>query len=456
MKINGRTLTPHAICIIIIVVNKFSVFCSLQCIKCSKNAVLQQKLEKEKLMAKKYIKRENLDFAAKFLKTDLIKIITGPRRVGKSVFALLLLKDVDFAYINFDDESFLKIKNNDEILKALFEVYPNAKIIFFDEIQNLNNWELFVNKLQRRGYNIILTGSNAKLLSRELAINLTGRHINIEVFPFSFAEFLTAKNYDTEKEFMNVPENKGQVLNYLDEYMKNGGYPEVVVKNLDPREYLETLFDAVLFKDIVKRYKIRFAQKLYDLAVYLASNFSGEFSFTKLKNILEFNSTKTLQDYFGYLQETYLFFSLNRFSFKLKEQFKAPKKIYLMDNGFIQAKAFQHSQNTGKLMENLIFIEMLRRGYHQNRDIFLYKTKNNKEIDFVVKQEANVKKLIQACFGLEAAETQRREIKALLEASAELKCNDLEVITWDKDAIEKIKDKEVKYVPLWNWLLKKK
>lgn len=419
-----------------------------------KNAVLQQKLEKEKLLAKEYIKRENLDFAAKFLKTDLIKIITGPRRTGKSVFALLLLKNVDFAYINFDDEDFLKVKNNDEILEALFEVYPNAKTIFFDEIQNLNNWEVFVNKLQRRGYNIILTGSNAKLLSRELATNLTGRHINIEVFPFSFTEFLSAKNYNIEKEFINMPENKGQILNYLDEYAKNGGYPEVVVKDLDPREYLETLFDAVLFKDVVKRYKVRFAQKLYELAVYLASNFSGEFSFTKLKNILGFNSTKTLQDYFGYLQETYLFFSLNRFSFKLKEQFKAPRKIYLIDNGFIQAKAFQHSQNTGKLIENLIFIEMLRRNYHPNMNIFSYKTKNNKEIDFVVKEETKVKKLIQACFKLDAAETQKREIKALFEASDELKCRDLEIITWDKEGIEKIKDKEIKYIPLWSWLLK--
>lgn len=419
-----------------------------------KNAVLQQKLEKEKLLAKTYIKRENLDFAAKFLKTDLIKVITGPRRVGKSVFALLFLKDVDFAYINFDDESFLKVKNNDEILEAIFEVYPNPKIIFFDEIQNLNNWEIFVNKLQRRGYNIILTGSNAKLLSRELATNLTGRHISIEVFPFSFREFLTAKNYNIEKEFVNVPENKGRILNYLDEYIKSGGYPEVVVKNLDPKEYLETLFDAVLFKDIVKRYKVRFAQKLYDLAVYLASNFSGEFSFTKLKNILEFNSTKTLQDYFGYLQETYLFFSLNRFSFKLKEQFKAPKKIYLIDNGFIQAKAFQHSQNTGKLIENLIFVEMLRRGYHPNMNVFSYKTKNNKEIDFVIKEGTIVKKLTQACFKLEFAETQKREIKALIEASEELKCKDMEIITWDKNDIEKIKNKEIKYVSLWNWLLK--
>lgn len=420
-----------------------------------RNAVLQQKKEKEKLLAKKYIKRESLDFARKFLNTDIIKIITGPRRAGKSVFALLLLRDVNFAYINFDDENLLKVKNYDEILEVLFEVYPDTKIIFFDEIQNLVNWEIFVNKLQRRGYNLILTGSNAKLLSKELAANLTGRHISIEVFPFSFREFLSAKNYNIEKESINLPENKGRILSYLDEYLKNGGFPEVVVKNLEPRDYLETLFDAILFKDIVKRYRVRFAQKLYDLAVYLASNFSGEFSYSKLRNILEFNSTKTLQDYLGYIEETYLFFSLNRFSFKLKEQLKASKKIYLIDNGFIEAKAFQNSQNTGKLMENLIFIEILRRGYHPNINIFSYKTKNNKEIDFAVKEEIKVKKLIQACFRLDIAETRKREQQALIEAGNELNCTDLEIITWDNEEIEKIKDKEIKYVPLWKWLLQK-
>lgn len=145
-----------------------------------------------------YIKREKLNFAQKFLDTDLIKIITGPRRAGKSVFAFLLLKNIKFAYINFADENLLKVKNYDEILNALFEVYPDAKIVFFDEIQNLNNWEIFVNKLQRRGYNIILTGSNAKLLSKELATNLTGRYINIEVLPFSFTEFLTARNFNLQ------------------------------------------------------------------------------------------------------------------------------------------------------------------------------------------------------------------------------------------------------------------
>lgn len=418
-----------------------------------KNIILQHKLEQEKLLSKNYISREKLNFAKKFLDTDLIKVITGPRRVGKSVFSILLLKNKKFAYLNFDDENLLKLKDYDEIVKTISEVYPESKYILFDEIQNLEKWEFFVNKLQRRGYNLILTGSNAKLLSKELGTVLTGRYVPIEIFPFSFKEFLAGKNFEIKKEYFETPETKGRILNYLDSYLKNGGFPEVVVKNLEAETYLETLFDAILLKDVVKRYGVRFSQKIYDLATYLVNNFSSEFSFTKLKNILNFRSTNTVQNYLKYLEEAYLVFSLDRFSFKAKEQIRSPRKIYLIDNGFILAKSFQFSQNIGKLMENLVFVEILRRGCEPNKNIFYYKTRNKREIDFVLKEGLKIKKLIQVCYEINDLEAEKRELKSLLEASEELKCDDLSIISWDYEITKEFKGKKIKFIPLYKWLL---
>jgi len=418
-----------------------------------RDVILQAKFEKEKLLSKSYVFREKLNFAKGFLETNLIKIITGPRRAGKSVFSILFLKDKKFAYLNFDDENLLKVTNYDEIIKAIFEIYPESKFIFFDEIQNLEKWELFVNKLQRRGCNLVLTGSNAKLLDQELASVLTGRYVSVGIFPFSFKEFLEAKNLKAKEEYLGLPETKGRILNYLDEYLKNGGFPEVVVKGLDTKIYLETLFDAILFKDIVKRHKIRYPQKIYDLAVYLISNVCSEFSFTRIRNILGFRSTNTVQNYLQYLQEAYLFFSLNRFSFKIKEQIKTPKKIYFVDNGFIAAKGFQFSQNTGKLMENLVFIDILRRGYRLNEGVFYYKTRNGREVDFVLREGLRIKELIQICLDIENREVSKREMVSLIEASKELDCDNLLIITWDSKGEEEISSKKIKLLPLWEWLL---
>lgn len=418
-----------------------------------KDILIQHKSERDRLLSKSYILREKLDFAKRYLDSDLIKVITGSRRAGKSVFSILLLRDRDFAYLNFDDESLLKIKNYDEIIKAIFEVYGEVKIILFDEIQNLESWELFVNKLQRRGLNLILTGSNAQLLGKELATTLTGRYLPIEIFPFSFTEFLKADNFEIKQEELFLPEVKGRILSYLDSYLKNGGFPEVVVKKLDAKTYLETLFDAILLRDVVKRYKVRFSQKIYDLATYLVANFSSLFSFTKLKNTLGFRSTITVEKYIKYLEESYLIFSLNRFSFKMKEQIKAPRKIYLIDNGFILAKSFQFSQNFGRLMENLVFVEILRRGYSLNRDIFYYKASNGTEIDFVLRKGINIEKLIQVCYETENIEIRERELKGLIRAGEELNCDTLIVITWDYEKEEEFRGRKINFIPLWKWLI---
>ncbi|MFH1259972.1 MAG: ATP-binding protein [Elusimicrobiota bacterium] len=420
------------------------------------NIVLQHKLEKDKFLSEVYIPREKLDFAHKFLDTNLIKVIMGSRRVGKSVFSMLFLKDKEFAYLNFDDENILKIKNYDEILKAIFEIYPSVKLILFDEIQNLKNWELFVNRLQRRGFNLILTGSNANLLNKELSTSLTGRYVPIEIFPFSFKEFLQVKGFKISEAEIGLPESKGKILNYTHEYLKTGGFPEVVVHNLEPNTYLATLFDSILLRDVVKRYKVKFTQKIYDLAVYLVTNFSSEFSYTKLRNILGFRSTNTVEKYLKYLEESYLVFSLNRFSYKIKEQIKTPRKIYTLDNGFIAAKSFQFSSNIGRLMENLVFVEILRRGYKLNKDVFYYKSDNTCEVDFVLRKGLKVEKLIQVCYDVSAGSVKDRELKGLIKAADELNCEDLIVIDWDYDAQEDFKGKQITFIPLWKWLVEDK
>ncbi len=419
-----------------------------------KEIIFQHKKEKEMLLAKTYVFREQFEFGKKQIDNDLIKVIIGPRRAGKSIFSMILLKGKEFAYLNFDDENILKITDGDEIIKGIFEVYGEQKIILFDEIQNFKNWELFVNKLHRRGYNLILTGSNARLLNKELATVLTGRHIPIEILPFSFKEFLKAKNFTPPKSEINLPEIKGKLLNYLGDYLINGGFPEAAVKNLDAKTYLDTFFDSVLLKDAIKRYKVRFPQKIYDLSLYLINNYSQEASFNKLKNILNFNSVNTLEKYLKYLEETYLIFILSRYSFKMKERIKAPKKIYIVDNGLIKAKTSGFSPDSGKLMENLVFMELLKKGYAPNRSIFYYKTRNQKEVDFVLKEGLDIKTLIQVSYQTLSLDVKKRETKALIEAGEELKCDDLMIITWDEEAEEKINGKAIKFTPLWKWLMK--
>lgn len=419
-----------------------------------KEILIKQKKEMEVLLQKPYIERNKTAEAKKQIKSDLVKVIIGSRRAGKSVFAAHLFKDKSPAYVNFDEENLVRLNNYDELIKELHEIYGENKYLFFDEIQNLPNWELFINRLHRQGYNILLTGSNAKLLSKELATSLTGRHIPIEIFPFSFKEFLKTKKFIFIKEEMVLPEIKGRLLNHFENYLKNGGFPELVVKNLEPKGYLDTLLDSLIFKDIVKRHKLRLSEKIYDLQIYLLNNFASEFSFRKLANQLGFNSITTVEKYLCYLEEAYLIYILSRYSHKAGERLSAPKKVYLIDNGYIEAKAIQTSPNNGRLLENLVFIELLKMNYKPNRDLFYYKTRNNKEVDFILRKGLKVETLIQVVYRLDEQGVREREIKALIEASEELKCDNLIILTWDYEDEIKQQDKKIKFIPTWKWIMK--
>ncbi len=287
----------------------------------------------------------------------------------------------------------------------------------------------------------------------DLATHLTGRHIPIEILPFNFSEFLRAKNFAVDSE--SVEKKRGELLKLMEEYITNGGFPEVVLKNQSPLGYLDILFEAVLFKDVVKRHRVRFSEQIDQLGSYLISNVSGKYSSRRLANILKFKSGVTLERYLGYLIEAYVLFALSSYSAKAGERLKSPKKIYMVDNGFVSAKAIQHSPDKWKLMENLIFTELVKRGVKPNRELFYYKTRNDREVDFVVKKEIEVIELIQVCYESINSEVEHREIKALIEASNELKVKKLTVLTWDEKREVKKDENVIQFKPLWEWLLEK-
>lgn len=413
-----------------------------------KEIILSHKFERDSFLKENYVLRDGIEKARENISNKLIKVVVGPRRAGKSVFSIQILKGLDFAYLNLDDERVLSIKNYDEIIKGLTEVYGETKCILFDEIQNLEGWELFVNRLQRKGYNLIITGSNSRLLSKELATHLTGRYIQFQILPFSFSEFLKARGV-TLDETLELKEKQGMILYYLNEYLIEGGFPEIVVKNVVAKDYIKFLIDSVLFKDVVRRYNIRYSRHLYDLAVYLINNHSMEFSSTKLKNILGFKSVHTIDDYISYLEEAFLSFSLKRFSFKMKEQIKAPRKAYAYDPGVINVFKFKISQDTGKLMENVVALELLRRG----EEFYYFRNSRGQEIDFVLKKGIKISELIQVCYDIKDITVKERECKSLQKVASELGCQNLFVITWEYEGSEKYGEYLIEFIPLWKWLI---
>lgn len=412
-----------------------------------KEVVERQNQEKESLARLEYVERTKAAKGKEWMSSPLVKVVLGPRRAGKSVFSLMLLKDKSFLYFNFDDPALVGEKLDlYELVDELHAFYGDTKFVLFDEIQNLRGWELFANRLHRQGYNLVLTGSNANLLSMELATHLTGRHLPIEILPFDFQEFLKAKNF-------SQLDQKSELLKLLEQYMTFGGFPEVVIKNQHPRGYLDVLFDALLFKDVVKRHKVRFSEQIDQLGSYLINNISNQYSFRKLANVLKFKSDVTLEKYLRYLEEAYLVFSLSGFSAKIGERLRSPKKVYTVDNGFVASKAVQHSPDTGKLMENLIFTELVKRGFEPNRELFYYKTRNGREVDFAIRNGYLTTELIQVCYDLRNSDTQQRETKALFEASDELKVKKLTVLTWDEKRTVTKDGMTIQFKPLWAWLL---
>ncbi len=408
-----------------------------------KNIILNQKAERDELMARPYQQRITKYDVEELLSNPLIKLITGPRRVGKSVYALLMLQGSNFAYLNFDDSQLLENWDEDLVMKTLEDVYPEYEYLLLDEIQNLPDWDLWVNKLYRRGKNLIITGSNAKMLSSEMATVLTGRYLQIEMLPFSLNETMRWKNVNPA-----LKEQSAQAIVEADDYLRNGGYPETIQARNITKSYLSTLFDSILLKDVARRHKIRNTTDLYNLATYLLSNFCNPISGNDLSAELGLSSVTTTKKFLGFLAEPYLFFYLPRFNNKLKLMKKAPSKVYVVDNGFVQSTAFSLSENLGRLLENQVFVELLRRGYIPGQTLFYYRTRNDREIDFVTRQGTKVEQLIQVCYDMRSEKTRKRELDALVEASGELHCDNLLIVTNSEEARIEWKGKSIRLVKM--------
>lgn len=395
-----------------------------------RTVIYNQRKERDNLLAQPYLSRHTEYALDVLLQNHNIKLITGPRRVGKSTQALLMLKGRNFAYLNFDDNKLLDLWDEDLVMSILDEVYPGYDFLLLDELQNIKGWDVWVSKLYRRGVNMVITGSNANMLSGEMATLLTGRYLEVKMLPFSMEETMEWNNIDVHA---MREEQKPQFQSILHEYLLQGGYPETVATRSITQSYLSTLFDSIIYKDIVKRHNVRNITDLNNVASFLLANCCNTLSYNDVCGDLGLSSVSTTKKFMEYLHEPFLFYYLPRYNNKLKLMKKAPQKVYVVDNGFVTSRAFNFSENLGRLLENQVFIELLRKGYDTENTLFYYRSRNDKETDFVLRKGTKVERLIQVCYDLSNEKTLKREVSSLIECAGELHCNDLTIVTFDDE-----------------------
>lgn len=407
------------------------------------------------------------------LKTDLISDIVGIRRAGKTylMFAVIkqLLKKTSkkaTIYINFENRKLLPLTSDyfNQVVsfiyqEGLLEKYKKI-YLFFDEVQRIKEWERFVRSIYdefKGKIKIVVSGSSANLLSKEYGRLLSGRHLTTGVFPLSFKEFLNFRDFEAEV----LSERKiEKIKKLLEEYLRFGGFPEVVLQKSKRKkeDLLNQLFPDILFRDVLGRTETRKEHIVEEFTYFLASNIANLLSFNKMANYFKSRgikvSVRTLENYFYLTKNAFLFFDSLIFSFKVKDQLQYPRKIYCLDNGIVNLVGFKFSEDVGRVYENTVAVELIRRFFPKPTiKTFYWKNSRGQEVDFVIKEGLKIKQLIQVCFKIEDEETKSREIKALLEASLELKCNDTLVITSDYEAGERIKGRKIRFIPLWKWLL---
>ena len=404
-----------------------------------------------------------LEKCLRFLNVNVVVSIIGIRRSGKSYIMRQTIKKLikkgteskNILMVNFEDRRFAEFypKFLDEIYETYIEFLKPDKeqFIFLDEIHNVPKWEKWVRTMHELGKGkIIISGSSSSLLTGELASILTGRHLDVFIFPLSFREFLHFKSIKIEDK-LDLIAKKIEIKRALSQYIEYGGFPEVVLSN-EKKQLLLTYFDDILTKDIEKRYKLKETEKLRALARFYLTNISNTITFNSIKQFLD-TTTNTIQKFSSYLEEVNMLFFVKRFSFKVKEQEKSARKLYAADVGLANAVGFRFSSNLGRIAENLVAIELRREERLGNMEIYYWQDIQKREVDFIVKKEQKIRQLIQVCWNINEYKTKEREIKALLKASKELKCANLLVITENYETEEKIDSKKVKYIPLWKWLL---
>ena len=385
--------------------------------------------------------------------SEIIDIV-GPRRSGKSSVLRLLIRnlknDNNWLYLNFEDPFFIE-NNQPRIIEELIEVYKeyynqNLKFLFFDEIQNIEKWEKAIRKLADGShYKIYITGSSSKLLSRELSSLITGRHLSYELMPLTFEEFLLFNGIKVDSK-KNLILQKTKLTRYFDQYLKTGGFPKIVLEKNE--ELLKQYYSDILEKDIIKRYDIRQKTILEKMGIFLISNAAKISSLSSLEKTFGI-SFEMASSYLEYFKEAFLIFELPQFSYSLKTQQKSLKKVYALDSGLARAVSFRFSEDMGRILENAIFLQLRL----LTKEIFYYKTKNNLEVDFLVKLKKGDEILVQVCTGFDNEKTRQRELAALLEAMHETGITSGTVLTRATKDSMKLQGKLINVVPAYEWIL---
>jgi len=412
------------------------------------------------------------------LEHDLIISVVGPRQAGKTFLMYQIIQELwrkipkdNVVYINFEHERLrgLDALHLEDMMKTYYKFFSplNDKPIylFLDEIQNVRDWDKWVRNIyEKRKYRLVISGSSSKLLSREISTSLRGRSIDITVLPFSFREFLNAKGINIDNlKLVGYSERRGRLLGLLEEYLRLGGYPKVVLTKdyMVKRDILRSYYEAIFYRDLIERYKIRDATLLDIFLRYLMSSFSKYVSISRAYNYLKglgFRTSKSsLIKFMSYAEEVFLVYMVEILSPSIKARKQYPRKVYCVDNGIVVAKHPEALESMGRLMENVVFIELMRRS--RLGELFQvyywreYGNRTGREVDFVIVEGFKAKQLIQVTYVSNGDEVGKREIEALLKASKELNCKNLLIITWDYDDEMKLKERKIKFIPLWRWLL---
>ena len=362
-------------------------------------------------------------------------------------------------YINFDDE---RIPESTEFLTHLLptikETFSEPKYLLLDEIQNMPNWSKWLRRIYvNEDVNIFITGSSSKVSSRELPTELRGRSLEVKVFPLSFKEFLRFKSIDVNYKDAEYSENtRTAILKALNEYLLYGGMPEVVLANESKKfDILQDYFRTVLSRDIIERFNVGNEEGIKALLKLLLN--STSYSISKLYNTLKSMGHRigktTVLNYLNYIESSYFIHSVPIFSYKIKDQMQYPRKVYIIDNGLISSISTKFSKDLRRLYENMVAVELLRRGSKDNFDVFYWKDQRGKEVDFIIRKDLKIEQLIQVSYDVLDYDTKKREVTALIKASNALNCENLLLINSSYDAVEEIKGKKIVFVPLWKWLL---
>lgn len=378
------------------------------------------------------------------LNSDLITVISGVRRSGKSTLTLQLADNYpSFYFITFDDERLINFTMSDfNAMLIEMKRSSDARTIVMDELQEVPGWERFVRRLHDEGYKVIITGSNAKLLSSELATHLTGRYLKTELFPFSFVEYLIFKKIDPT---IKTSDSIALILTAFDEFLLHGGFPEYLKTN--DQEVLKRIYDDIIYRDLIVRFGIRNVNGFKNLAQYIFTNFTSETGYLPLAKLLGFNSATSIKEYLNILNEGYLIFEVTKYDFSLKRQYTSNRKMYVIDNGLRNVVAFRTSADMGRLLENTVFLELKRRG----NEVWFYKSQGNQETDFLI--NPTHPELIQVCYDLQNPKTRQREISSLLVCMKELKLNHGVILTKNDEEVINSDNTVIDVIPVWKWLL---